>query len=101
MPSFCAVVGCSKRAERDEVRFFKISKALKNRGERLDALSKERRESWVRALKRGNLKRRECKIDNLAKIRDPSEMEMMTFAVSTRWHDITPPSLEGSFIWNE
>ncbi|KAJ8975081.1 hypothetical protein NQ317_011033 [Molorchus minor] len=55
MPSFCAVVGCSRRAERDEVRFFKIPKALKNRGERLDALSKERRESWVRALKRGNL----------------------------------------------
>ncbi|KAJ8968676.1 hypothetical protein NQ317_010649 [Molorchus minor] len=55
MPSFCAIVGCSKRAERDEVRFFKIPKALKNRGERLDALSKERRESWVRALKRGNL----------------------------------------------
>ncbi|KAJ8965332.1 hypothetical protein NQ317_012080 [Molorchus minor] len=55
MPSFCAVVGCSKRTERDEVRFFKIPKALKNRGERLDALSKERRESWVWALKRGNL----------------------------------------------
>ncbi|KAJ8969720.1 hypothetical protein NQ317_006109 [Molorchus minor] len=45
-----------RRAERDEVRFFKIPKALKNRGERLDALSKERRESWVRALKQGNFR---------------------------------------------
>ncbi|KAJ8968779.1 hypothetical protein NQ317_016724 [Molorchus minor] len=32
----------------------------------------------------------ECKIDNSAKIRDPSEMEVMTHAVSTRWHNITP-----------
>ncbi|KAG5867140.1 hypothetical protein JTB14_011347 [Gonioctena quinquepunctata] len=32
-----------------------IPKALQNRGKMLDALSKERRECWVRALKRGNL----------------------------------------------
>lgn len=55
MPSFCSVVDCGKRAERDEVRFFKIPKALKNRGEQLNALSKERRLRWVAALKRGDL----------------------------------------------
>jgi len=55
MPSFCSVLGCGKRAERDKVRFFKIPKALKNRGEHLDALSKGRRLKWVAALKRGDL----------------------------------------------
>lgn len=55
MPAFCSVVGCSKRAERDRNRFFKIPKALHNRGIMLDALSKKRRECWISALKRGNL----------------------------------------------
>ncbi|KAJ8919085.1 hypothetical protein NQ315_012070 [Exocentrus adspersus] len=55
MPSFCVVMGCSRRAERDRGRFFRIPKTFNNRGERLDALSAERRESWVRALNRGNL----------------------------------------------
>jgi len=55
MPSFCSVVRCGNRAERDIVRFFKIPKALKNREEQLNTLSKERRLKWVAALKRGDL----------------------------------------------
>ncbi|KAJ8963021.1 hypothetical protein NQ317_006156 [Molorchus minor] len=55
MPSFCAVVNCSKRAERDQVRFFRIPAVLKGRVKEVETLSKERRERWVRSLKRGNL----------------------------------------------
>lgn len=55
MPSFCSVLGCGHRAERDQIRFFKIPKAYKNRGEKLDRISKERRLKWVQCLKRGPL----------------------------------------------
>lgn len=43
------------RAERDNVSFYRIPAILKNRGERLQALSEERRNAWVKALKRGQL----------------------------------------------
>ncbi|KAJ8940494.1 hypothetical protein NQ314_010708 [Rhamnusium bicolor] len=44
--SFCAVVKCGKRAERDQVRFFRIPAVLKGQGEKLEALSKQRRRRW-------------------------------------------------------
>ncbi|XP_050293204.1 uncharacterized protein LOC126733833 [Anthonomus grandis grandis] len=53
MPSFCSVVKCLMRAERDNVKFFRIPAALKDRGDILDALSNERRDLWIKSLKRG------------------------------------------------
>uniref|UniRef100_A0A6P7H0B4 Uncharacterized protein LOC114349271 n=1 Tax=Diabrotica virgifera virgifera TaxID=50390 RepID=A0A6P7H0B4_DIAVI len=56
MPAFCSVIKCSSRAERDKVSFFRIPAAFKNRGPSLiKELSKERRELWIKALKRGPL----------------------------------------------
>lgn len=55
MPSFCSVVNCAKRAERDQVRFFRIPAILNDRCEAIKLLSQERREAWIRALRRGPL----------------------------------------------
>lgn len=55
MPLFYSVVVCSNRAERDRVRFFRIPASFKDRGIKLNDLSLERREAWIRALKRGPL----------------------------------------------
>ncbi|XP_045468193.1 uncharacterized protein LOC123676367 isoform X2 [Harmonia axyridis] len=55
MPAFCAVVGCSMRGERDNVKFYRVPAALKNSGDHLNELSKNRRESWIKVLERGNL----------------------------------------------
>lgn len=50
MPSFCCVVECSMRGKRDNVSFY-----------RFPALSKERRNAWVKALKRGPLTEKQLK----------------------------------------
>lgn len=55
MPSFCSVVNCAARYERDRVSFFRFPAVLTNRGDKLNALSVERREAWIKALKRGPL----------------------------------------------
>lgn len=55
MPSFCAVVDCGSRGNRDLVSFFRIPAILKDRGEHLDQLSVQRREAWIKALRRENL----------------------------------------------
>ncbi|XP_044761286.1 uncharacterized protein LOC123318667 [Coccinella septempunctata] len=52
MPSFCAVVNCGKRGNRDVERFFRIPATLKNRGPHIETLSQQRREAWRKALKR-------------------------------------------------
>lgn len=48
MPSFCSVVGCGKR----DVSFYIISVVRKTLNKGLRALSLERRERWIKALKR-------------------------------------------------
>lgn len=60
MLHFCCVIKCSKR---DNVSFFRIRAALTSlsslvRGDNLNALSKVRREVWVKAVKA--LKRDPC-----------------------------------------
>ena len=61
MPSFCCVVNCGMRGERDKVSFFRFPAVLNNRGENLRALSEKRRKSWVIALKRGPLSEQQLK----------------------------------------
>ncbi|KAK4882717.1 hypothetical protein RN001_006036 [Aquatica leii] len=51
MPHFCSVVKCSMRAERDKVSFFRFPAVLNH----LNSLSSERRNAWIKALKRGPL----------------------------------------------
>lgn len=55
MPSFCSVVNCAARFERDRVRFFRFPAILTHRGDKLNALSVERRDAWIEALNRGSL----------------------------------------------
>ncbi|KAJ8980402.1 hypothetical protein NQ317_009397 [Molorchus minor] len=55
MPSFCSVLNCGMRAERDRVSFFRFPAVLRHRGEYLNGLSEERHNAWVKALKRGAL----------------------------------------------
>lgn len=55
MPHVCSVVKCSMRSERDRLSFFRFPAVLTNAGDNLNALSSERRNAWVTALKRGPL----------------------------------------------
>lgn len=56
MPSFCSVVDCSNRGMRDNVRFFKIPRALNFKHKTyLNVLSSIRRKKWILALKRNDL----------------------------------------------
>lgn len=56
MPSFCSVVDCSNRGMRDNVRFFKIPRALNFKHKTyLNVLSSIRRKKWIFALKRNDL----------------------------------------------
>ncbi|KAF2893302.1 hypothetical protein ILUMI_12858 [Ignelater luminosus] len=55
MPSFCCILGCGSRAERDQVSFFRIPKILnfKHRKD-LNELSKERQTEWLQAIRRND-----------------------------------------------
>lgn len=61
MPTFCCVVNCGMRGERDRVSFFRFPAILNHRGDLFRALSEERRNSWVKALKRGPLSEQQLK----------------------------------------
>lgn len=55
MPAFCSVVKCGMRGERDKVSFFRFPAILMKSGEHMNELSKQRRNAWIKALKRGPL----------------------------------------------
>lgn len=56
MPSFCAVVGCGSRGQRDDVKFFRIPAVVQYKHKLyLVELSKLRRELWLDALRRADL----------------------------------------------
>ena len=56
MVNFCAVVGCSKRSNRDkDVRFYCIPGVITHQGQQTLELSKRRRELWLSRLHRDDL----------------------------------------------
>ncbi|VEN60951.1 unnamed protein product [Callosobruchus maculatus] len=56
MPSFCCVVNCSSRGNRDMVNFYRIPSVLNlSLKKDLNELSKRRREKWLQAIKREDL----------------------------------------------
>ncbi|KAF5272276.1 hypothetical protein FQR65_LT17467 [Abscondita terminalis] len=62
MPAFCCVFNCGSRGERDNVKFYRIPKALnfKHKTE-LNNLSSERRFRWINAIKRKNFTKSKLK----------------------------------------
>nr|CAH7742669.1 unnamed protein product [Callosobruchus chinensis] len=56
MVLFCCVINCGSRAQRDPVRFFRIPAELQHKHRTdLNELSRIRRQSWLRAIKRADL----------------------------------------------
>ena len=54
--NFCAIVGCSKRSDREKDRsYFCLPKVTQKQGEEGRILSKRRRKRWVSAINRSDL----------------------------------------------
>ncbi|PWA33138.1 hypothetical protein CCH79_00018706, partial [Gambusia affinis] len=56
MPSFCAIVGCGNRGQRDVKSFFRLPAVITNQGEKTESLSRQRRCLWLSRLARDNLR---------------------------------------------
>uniref|UniRef100_A0A1X7VKY5 THAP-type domain-containing protein n=1 Tax=Amphimedon queenslandica TaxID=400682 RepID=A0A1X7VKY5_AMPQE len=57
MVNFCAVVGCSKRSDRDNgVSFFRVPAEILHQGQRTCELSRKRRLLWLARIHRVDLK---------------------------------------------
>ena len=57
MVRVCAVIGCSKRSNRDKgVRFFVIPTVVVHQGDRIRELTQRRRDLWLSRLHRENFK---------------------------------------------
>ena len=55
MPSFCAVINCVNRSNRDEKSFFRLPSIPNRTCVSRKMLVAERREKWLAALKHSNL----------------------------------------------
>jgi len=56
MANFCAIVGCSNRADRDKTKsFYRLPSIISHQGEKTYELSKERRAVWLARIKREDL----------------------------------------------
>ena len=51
----CAMIGCSNRSDRDDVRFFRLPKVVTDRGEQMLSLTTERQLAWLRAISRDDI----------------------------------------------
>lgn len=56
MPSFCAIVGCGNRGQRDVKSFFRLPAVITNQGEKTESLSRRRRCLWLSRIARDNLR---------------------------------------------
>ena len=43
----CAMIGCSNRSGRDEVRFFRLPKIVSDRGEQMLSVTMQRQLAWL------------------------------------------------------
>ena len=51
MPLTCAVLGCSNRGNREEgKRYFRIPKEVSHKGAKIQKITKQRREEWLKNL---------------------------------------------------
>lgn len=56
MPNFCGIINCANRGDRDRKSFYRLPFVLTGRySKALKRLSKERREKWLRVIKRADL----------------------------------------------
>ncbi|XP_046857605.1 uncharacterized protein LOC124451005 [Xenia sp. Carnegie-2017] len=61
MVNFCAIYGCSKRADRDkELSFYRIPAVKTNASKILQDLQKERRSLWLRRIRRADIDDSKC-----------------------------------------
>ena len=61
MVNFCAIYGCSKRADRDkELSFYRIPAVKTNASKILQDLHKERRSLWLRRIRRADIDDSKC-----------------------------------------
>ena len=51
----CAMIGCSNRSDRDDVRFFRPPKVVTCRGEQMFSLTTERQLAWLKAISRDDI----------------------------------------------
>ena len=51
----CAMIGCSNRSDRDDVRFFRLPKVVTCRGEQMFSLTTERQLAWLKAISRDDI----------------------------------------------
>ena len=51
----CAMIGCSNRSDRDDVRFFQLPKIVTCRGEQMLSLTTERQLAWLKAILRDDI----------------------------------------------
>lgn len=57
MVNFCAVIGCSNRADRDKsTSFFRLPAVITNQGEETRERSRKRRQQWLANINRPDMK---------------------------------------------
>ncbi len=56
MVNFCAMIGCGNRGMRDKKSFFRLPAVIEKEGDKTRTLSEKRRNCWLAAINRGDLK---------------------------------------------
>ena len=58
------MINCSNRSGRDKVRFFRLPACIKHQGVQVQELSADRRQAWLRNIRREDLYKRK-NLDNI------------------------------------